>query len=289
MVSISFERYVDRVWRGSRRLLDGVYAVLIQSFSHRTRVNLGSGRRNWRHWICFDEIQDEAVSFFRFSETADLPLPAESVDLVYTSHFLEHVRDAVAKQVVADAFRVLKEDGVLVVKIPDFDNFVASFRKRDEESFIGVGIEQVIHSWPSRGISDSLHNRFAMMFCGFWDDQWGQHYTLSLVSEDRAGFHGPPKLTNRQLEDIVARASGPHAIAARLRKIAENQGASNFNHLNAWGRSEMENLLVKAGFVLMGNDKKTMRKLAFEIPDFHDMESWSAYFIARKTSKEIRS
>lgn len=284
-----YEKCAKSPKRQVSRLANSGYSLLIQPFIPVTRVNLGSGRRKWRNWLCFDHIQDEGISFFMFSETSDLPIASKSTGLVYTSHFLEHVRDSVANQVVSEAYRILKPNGVLVVKIPDFDMFVARFLKRDAKSFSDVGIEDVVHSWPSKGISDSLHNRFAMMLCGFWDDEWGHHYTSSERHEKRLGFHGPPKLNNHQLESIVAEASGPHSMAARLRIIAESQGALNFNHCNAWGRSEMERLLIESGFVVERNDRKTMRKLALEIPDFYAMNSWSAYFIARKPLNDNRS
>lgn len=283
------DQFGSQTRRRVRRLLNEAYYFFVQPLRPETRVNLGSGRRKWRNWILFDEIENEGIRFFRFSDSATLPLANASVDLVYTSHFLEHVGDPVAEQVVAESFRILKPGGTFAVKIPDFDAFVNAFLQRKAEIFSEVAFELVSHSWPSKGIIDSIHSRFSMMFCGFWDDEWGPHYTSSDRHENRAGFHGPPKLTKLQLEEIVATSSGPHVIAARLREIAESQGATHFNHCNAWGRSEMESLLDGVGFVLTHSDKKTMRNLAREIPDFDDMGSWSSYFIAQKPAKDTGS
>lgn len=53
------------------------------------------------------------------SDIRGLPYATESVDVAYSSHTLEHLYLAEAKQVLAEAARVLKPEGVLRLALPD--------------------------------------------------------------------------------------------------------------------------------------------------------------------------
>ena len=63
-------------------------------FSRRKFLNVGSGRRLWPSWWCLDEIQSLGTTGMTFNPTCSFPVPTDSVEIVYSSHFLEHIDDA---------------------------------------------------------------------------------------------------------------------------------------------------------------------------------------------------
>jgi SAM-dependent methyltransferase len=50
------------------------------------------------------------------ADMCDLPLPDQSVDLVYASHVLEHVPDD--RKAIAELFRILKPGGMAIIPVP---------------------------------------------------------------------------------------------------------------------------------------------------------------------------
>jgi predicted SAM-dependent methyltransferase len=57
-----------------------------------------------------------------------LPFPAESVNHILCSHFLEHVYPDEAERIVGDFYRVLVPGGTLHVVVPSLDHIVDAYR-----------------------------------------------------------------------------------------------------------------------------------------------------------------
>jgi len=124
-----------------------VYQVL--SFTHlilgvkRSRLNVGSGRRRWPGWICLDEIVERGVTGIKFTESVNFPIDSGSIQLAYSSHFLEHVSDEVASRVLSEIWRCLTPDGVVFIKIHNFDLFVQAYFEGDRSYFENIGVHSV--------------------------------------------------------------------------------------------------------------------------------------------------
>jgi SAM-dependent methyltransferase len=61
-----------------------------------------------------------------------IPYADETFDVVYHSHFLEHLERKVAGIVLTECRRVLKKDGVIRVVVPDWETLVAQYRRAFE-------------------------------------------------------------------------------------------------------------------------------------------------------------
>jgi len=61
-----------------------------------------------------------------------LPWPNNSVDVIYTSHTLEHMTKESGSRLLKECFRVLKPKGVLRVIVPDLKSFLQDY---SEEKF----------------------------------------------------------------------------------------------------------------------------------------------------------
>jgi predicted SAM-dependent methyltransferase len=57
-----------------------------------------------------------------------LPFPDHSVDFLYSSHLLEHLFRTEAEKLLAEAYRVLKVDGMLRLCVPDLEYAIALYQ-----------------------------------------------------------------------------------------------------------------------------------------------------------------
>lgn len=128
------------------------------------RLNLGSGPKAPDGWISVDRSpalllsrlpflqfllvrtgvihQAQAVSWDRGVMRHDmrrLPYTNGSVDAVYSSHALEHVYLAEAKEVVREVYRVLGPGGIFRLALPDGDQMVRDFIKSSDSGDMMAG------------------------------------------------------------------------------------------------------------------------------------------------------
>ncbi len=78
-----------------------------------------------------------------------LPLPDNSVDFIYSSHFLEHLYRHEVVAILKECYRVLKPSGRIRVVLPDLDTFVAMYQGRDKTPFPGADIEDAVPVMPA--------------------------------------------------------------------------------------------------------------------------------------------
>lgn len=91
-------------------------------------VNLacGSVYVNDGTWLNFDYVSNSS-KVKRANLLAQLPLNDSEVDLVYSSHFLEHIpRDQVVP-FLSECFRILKPGGLLRIVVPDLENLCRTY------------------------------------------------------------------------------------------------------------------------------------------------------------------
>lgn len=62
-----------------------------------------------------------------------IPFPDRSVDYLYSSHLLEHLFKEDAKKLLKEAYRVLKEGGVIRICVPDLEYPMSLYQKGDKE------------------------------------------------------------------------------------------------------------------------------------------------------------
>jgi predicted SAM-dependent methyltransferase len=72
-------------------------------------------------------------SFIHYNLEFGIPLDNESVDFIYSSHFLEHLFLKDAKLLLKEAYRVLKIGGRIRICVPDLDFAVSLFQKNEKK------------------------------------------------------------------------------------------------------------------------------------------------------------
>jgi len=142
------------------------------------------------------------------------------------------------------------------------------------------GFDSVLHTWKNRNVEDCLDYRAAMVFCSFWNDDYGDHYSQRISNNDNA-YHGPPAVDIKFLRDLIEEHS-PSQICAELRKVVmQDEKDYHFNHCNAWSRSELEHLLVSADFEVVTFEKEIILNELRHIPGIEEMKEQSIYCWAR--------
>jgi len=99
-------------------------------------VNLGCGERYREEWLNFD-LNPRNTAVTKCDLLRGIPLAAESCDVVYHSHVLEHLRPDEARSLLGECYRVLKPEGVLRVVVPDLEQICRLYIKSLEEGVTG--------------------------------------------------------------------------------------------------------------------------------------------------------
>ena len=103
------------------------------------KLHLGCGKKYIPGFVHVD-LQDFEHIDYRTS-VADLAFAQdESVDLIYSSHVLEHFGRHEYKKVLHEWFRVLKPGGILRLAVPDFAAVVEYYTKKDDNLEILLGL-----------------------------------------------------------------------------------------------------------------------------------------------------
>jgi hypothetical protein len=231
-------------------------------------INIGGGRKFLhRGWLNLDGQEG-------FPLTPECTFPIDEAEIVYSSHCLEHLDDATVDRVLSEARRVCK--GLLVLKLPDFEEVLRRWKAGDEAYFNAWGMNGVVRTWASRGVPDSIDSRASMIFCGWWNAEYGDEWGKRSPEAPKA-FHGPVMPMNAELA-----ARSPHEISKALKDVLwmlPKRRGVHWNHQNAWSVEELHKLLSRHGFTIDSIDPDEICRMA--IPTINDMRGISMYVSAR--------
>lgn len=254
-----------------------------------TSLNIGGGPKfKADGWINLDAV---GADCFDFSPECSLPVPDNTLDLVYSSHTLEHLDDATVARLLQESHRALKagvsaiemigsRPGYLLIKIPDFDLILAKYRADDFGYF---------HRWPNirtmtetcgnRGVAVTIASIAAQCFCGFWNAAFG-HMFAGYDLKRPGAYYGPPIMSDQHMRAVLT-VDSPHTIAAVLRHhVIDNETDYTFNHQNAWSRAEFKALLEENGFRLIDQEDAIIIDAFQRVPGIAAQQDISAYYLA---------
>lgn len=260
-----------------------IWFHLCRLYPLKDRVNLGGGPNFFGlRWHNFDGAQGRynKTPFF-FTKDTRIPLEDKSIRLVYSSHFLEHVDIDTATNVLSEARRILRRGGHLVLKIPDYDAALKAWSDKDQAFFSdrNWAFHTVNFTWPRKGMPDTIDARAAMLFCGYWTKDFGDHFSDG--ARTSSGYQGPPDLTD--IHELLSLES-PFEIARKLRRRALDECPDlSFSHQTAWSRAEFFNFVESCGFAVESADRDTICEGYKHIPGINQMRDISLYVAARVT------
>lgn len=91
-------------------------------------LNIACGRRYHENWINID-FHTESKKIKKVNLLSGLPFDNKSFDVIYSSHFLEHLSSSQVRFVLKEFKRVLKTNGILRVVVPDLENLCREYLK----------------------------------------------------------------------------------------------------------------------------------------------------------------
>lgn len=89
-------------------------------------LNVACGNRFHKDWINID-FHASSRDVNSINILKGLPYPDNSFDVVYSSHFIEHLTKNQADFVLQEIFRVLKREGIVRIVVPDLENICREY------------------------------------------------------------------------------------------------------------------------------------------------------------------
>jgi predicted SAM-dependent methyltransferase len=210
------------------------------------RINLGCGQTPTKGWKNFDNslslrlsnnlllstilyrlalLERSQFEFIRFARahsieygdaTKGLPVPPGSVDVLYSSHMLEHLDQKDAEAFLMEAIRVLRAGGIIRIAVPDLRKKVQQyFESNDADAFMSS-------SYLSQPRPRTIAQRIKMLLVGPRHHQW-MYDEISLsrlllshgFSDPKVLKAGESTIDNPQDLDLSERASETLYIEAK--------------------------------------------------------------------------
>lgn len=269
--------------RRVRRLLLSNHVQIRHRRSSYRMVNIGSGNRDWPEWLLLDEVSFPKITRFTSSPNCILPAADRSADLVYCSHHLEHLDDNSVNRVLAESRRILREDGRFVVKLPNFGLFRSNYLTGNHSLLKHCGLHEVIPTWENHGVPNSVVTQTAMMFCGYWNLDYGNHFAGRGPRGARA-YHGPPKLPESEIDSALRNLSTRELSRYLNQAAVSDPEFSQFNHQNAWEVSDFVASAEGVGLECISTSFEEICKLDYRIPDLLAMREISDFYVFRRAS-----
>lgn len=112
-------------------------------------LNIACGGRYHKDWINID-FHAESNNVTKVNILGGLPFEDNSMNVVYSSHFLEHLSQEQADFILKESYKILKKDGIIRIVVPDLENVcqeylrvlqLVSQDKKYEEEYQWITIE----------------------------------------------------------------------------------------------------------------------------------------------------
>jgi len=184
-----------------------------------------------RRWITLDHR--DADFTMRLGPTSELPLPDDSVHIVYSAHILEHLDDATISGVLSDVYRILRPGGAVRVEVPDADFLVDAWRRSDQRTL------RHFRTYRQKIVVDQL---------GFGPEYLEDHLTPLgeianyLVNESHVPVYAP-----RDEFEFYA-ALGLEDLNAWAQSLKTPEQDASPGHRNALTFEKMESAFAEVGF-----------------------------------------
>tara|TARA_B100001540_G_C15786391_1_gene633418 strand:+ start:933 stop:1781 length:849 start_codon:yes stop_codon:yes gene_type:complete len=237
---------IDRVFRALgykiERIKSGDDSRLYQQYPKESLINkkflnVGAGKFNHKFWTNVDygseqyaKIQNEFVEL-NLMKKPKFPFDDNSIELIYTSHTIEHITDESVINFIKESQRILKKGGVLRITCPD-SNLLLNSVKFKVKGFWNWRMEWFLNKFEINSndieLEDFLIRELSTARCRFFENSNDPLHPLEVrekmeVLED-----------NDFLQWIVEKNSFDDKFA-------------NY-HINYWNFEKLKKMCIEAGF-----------------------------------------
>jgi len=118
-------------------------------------ANIGCGDTYDHRWINFDlNAVPGKVQYYNFDRK--LPIEDESLEAIYSSHFLEHLTKGQAKSFVNDCYRALSPGGIIRLVTPDLERAAQEYLTQLDSALNGHPNADARYDWITLELLDQL-------------------------------------------------------------------------------------------------------------------------------------
>ena len=206
------------------------------SLKQKRFVNVGSGSFYHPYWTNVDLVtehygpQQKNVINFDLTKNSPMPFAESSLEVVYTSHTIEHVPYNSAVNLFKEARRCLKKGGILRVTTgPDADTDFRALKNHDHDWFYWdqkrenygamASENSIVHKWLNHVFTELNGYPFKL------EEVKSEQQLLELINK-----HGYPEILNVLEEKTRFSKDNPH------------------NHITWWNHDRLINAISSAGF-----------------------------------------
>lgn len=123
-------------------------------------VNIGCGSRFHKNWLNMDVAPlDESVK--QIDIMRGIPMEAESADVIYHSHLLEHLPKHMAPGFISECYRVLRKGGVMRVVVPDLEQIARLYIEYMEKALGNDKMAEARYDWIMLEMFDQMVRNYS--------------------------------------------------------------------------------------------------------------------------------
>lgn len=223
-------------------------------------LNLGGGANILDDWVSLDtrygyENTKNILPLWLTSKDA-LPFDNNTFTFVYSSHFLEHVNDAITENLLNESFRVLKPNGTIMLVVPNFEKAIEYYKRGSWEFAMNWGFgDSLFPRYSMNGIETNLENITAAMFTAS---------TSIIATKGKSPaakyiYDGVPYVSRQELREKLLTLNVKDFSRFIVGKIPPH--ADTREHVNAYTKQELETRLSEAGFTVVYPESEHMAPL----------------------------
>jgi len=117
--------------------------------------NLGCGKRYHPSWTNID-IASRGKGVIRHDLSQGIPAADSSVDVIYSSAVLEHIRLQHVQPFLRECFRVLKPGGIIRIAVPDLEMICRQYLSKLDAAVAGEASAEHEYDWMMLEVCDQF-------------------------------------------------------------------------------------------------------------------------------------
>lgn len=193
----------------------------------RTKLHVGCGRARLDGWVNIDNQDLPGVDV-----VADVTggLEFEGCVAVYAEHFLEHLRVDQAIAFLAEAHRVLGDDGRIRLSTPNLDwVWLTHYRleaEAAEKTEMAIHLNRAFHGWEHQFLWNREILAEALEATGFVEIEWCRYresrHELFRGIERHEAYHDTPEMPHVLIVEAKRGPEQPRRLAALRERLARD-------------------------------------------------------------------
>ena len=240
-------------------------AILTNGFRVR-RLALGERNSYLRclRWVTAD--WDDADWKINFQNPFEFPRRSGSIDLIYSAHMLEHLKDASVSHLLRECRRILSPNGIIRLTCPNAEAIIQAYRNEESSFLDDMVIEET--KYFSRHKPDQ--------------PEFGtKHVTfLGMLSNHIQDSKHTPVVADRKTIDVNVGALSVDEFCQWAVSLQTTSQTMTGGHVNGWYPEKLCKFLEEAGFTRIAlKQAKSSEVWNFEKLEYSDSRNNYSFFV----------